>query len=131
MEETIRWEQDRDLFLRLIDRATVMKYVPTTVARHNILDFTKTAGTRTTLSELERRIFELTVLNRAIYLARHSTIRAHARRYNEYPPKRVAKSLASKGHYAEAAYYAREVFRTTPTIKLAGYSGWLTLRALS
>ena len=57
LEETFRWEEDRDLYLRLIDRAAVMKYVPISVGRHNIPDpanaasmTTGAAGVVTTLT---------------------------------------------------------------------------------
>ena len=84
MEETIRWEEDRDVYLRLIDRAAAMKYVPVTVARHNIPDPVKAASMTTALSELERRLSQLTVFDRALSFARHPAIRAHARRAKGY-----------------------------------------------
>jgi glycosyltransferase involved in cell wall biosynthesis len=130
MEETIRWEEDRDLYLRLIDRASVMKYVPITVARHNIPDPTTTASMTTVLSDLERRIFQLAVFNRALHLTRHPAIHVYARRHKGYTLKRIAESLAAAGRYADAAHYARDAFRISPTIKWAGYITWLTLRAI-
>ncbi len=66
MEEAIRWEHDRDLYLRLIDRATVMKYAPITVSRHNIPDPAEATSITTALSYLERLIDQLMVLNRAL-----------------------------------------------------------------
>jgi glycosyltransferase involved in cell wall biosynthesis len=131
MEETIRWEEDRDLYLRLIDQANVMKYAPFTVARHNIPDFTKAESMTTMLSDLERRVFQLTVLNRALYLARHPAIRAHARRHKGYTLKRITQSLATARRYTEAAHYAREALRIGPTAKWAGYTAWVTLRAFA
>jgi glycosyltransferase involved in cell wall biosynthesis len=130
MEETIRWECDHDLYLRLIDRAAVVKYVPVTVARHNIPDPAKAASMTTTLSEIERRVFQLMVYRRAQYLSRHPAIRAHACRHHAYTLKRIAESLAISGRHVEAAYYAREALRTGPTVKWAGYTAWRTLRAL-
>ncbi len=131
MEETVRWEYDRDLYLRLIDRATVMKYAPVTVARHNIPDPAKATSITTSLSDLERRLDQLTVLNRALCLAQHPAIRAHARRHKGYTLKRIAESLATAGRHVEAAYYARDALGTYPTVKWAVYTAWLTLRALA
>ncbi len=130
MEETIRWEEDRDLYLRLIDRATTMKYSPITVARHNIPDPTKMASATTALSDLERRLFQLRVLDRSINLAQQPTIRAYASRHKAYALKRIAESLAASGRHAEAALYAREALSIGPTVRWAAYAGWLTLRAL-
>jgi len=129
MEERIRWEEDRDLYLRILDRATVMKYMPATIARHNIPDPSKTASMTTSLSESERRLFQLTVFKRAQRLCQHPTIRAHAHRHYIYTLKRIAEALANSGRHVDAARYAREALRAGPTAKWAGYTVWLTLRA--
>ncbi len=131
LEETIRWENDHDLYFRLIDRAVVMKYMPITEARHNIPDPVKTASMTTSLSEIERRLFQLMVFMRAEYLCRHPAIRAHARRHHVYTLKRIAESLAIAGRHVEAAFYAREALGTGPTVKWAGYTVWRILRALA
>lgn len=131
MEETIRWEEDRDLYLRLIDRAAVMKYAPITSARHNIPDPAMAASMTTVLSEPERRLFQLMVFERALHFARHPAIRAHARQHKVYTLKRIAESLAIAGRHTAAASYAREALRIDPTVKWAGYTAWLTVRALA
>jgi len=130
MDQSIRWEEDRDLYLRLIDRAIVMKYAPFTVAQHNIPDPAEATSITTILSEMERYLFQLTVFRHAQYLCRHPAIRLHARRHTAYTLKRIAVSLAIAGRHAEAAHYAREALRTGPTAKWAAYTAWLTLRAL-
>ncbi len=129
MDETIRWECDRDLYLRLIDRAAAMRYAPAIVSRHNIPDPAKTANMTTALSELEKRLFQLRVLDRATLFARHPAIRAHARRHKVYALKKIAESLAASGRYTDAAAYAREALGVGPTIKWAGYTAWLALRS--
>ncbi len=130
MDETIRWECDRDLYLRLIDRAAAIKYAGVTVSRHNIPDPAKTANMTTALSELEKRLFQLRVLDRAALFARHPAIRAHGRRHKAYALKKIAESLATSGRLADAATYAREALGAGPTVKWAGYTAWLALRSL-
>jgi hypothetical protein len=78
--ETFRWEEDRDLYLRLIDRAAVMKYVPISVARHNIPDPANPASVTPALSEIERRLLQLMAFSRARHLSRHPAIRAQSSR---------------------------------------------------
>ncbi|HTU53381.1 MAG TPA: glycosyltransferase [Acetobacteraceae bacterium] len=130
MDENIRWEGDRDLYLRLIDRAAAIKYAPVTVSRHNIPDPAKTANMTTAISELEKRLFQLRVLDRAALFARHPAIRAHGRRHKAYALKKIAESLAEAGRAADSAAYAREALGAGPTLKWAGYTAWLTLRSL-
>ena len=130
MEETIRWECDHDLYFRLIDRARTIKYMPVIVARHNIPDPAKAASMTTSLSEIERRFFQLMVFYRAQYLCRHSAIRAHARRHAAFTLKRISETFASTGSQAEAAFYAREALLNGFTIKWALYTAWRVFRAV-
>lgn len=129
MDETIRWECDRDLYLRLIDSAMVVKYVPATVSRHNIPDPAKASNMTTMLSELERRLFQVRVLDRAALFARRGEIRAHGRRHKAYALKKIAEHLDRMGRHREAAFYAREALGAGPTAKWAGYAAWLAARA--
>lgn len=130
MEESIRWECDHDLYLRVIDRATTMKYVPVTVSRHNIPEPSKKSSMTTALSETERRLFQLSVFRRAEYLSRHRLIRSYGRQHRAYTLKRISESLAAAGRHVDAASYAREAFVAGPTFKWAGYTAWRILRAL-
>ena len=128
LDESNVWEHDRDLYLRLIDRAAVMKYVPVTIARHNVPDPNRAVNVTTLFSEFERRLTQLRLLDRAIYLSRHATIRAYARRHKAYTLKRIAKSLVAAGRHTEAAFYAREALGAGPTAKWAAYTAWRMLR---
>ena len=128
LDERTGWEEDRDLYLRLIDRAAVMRYAPVTVARHNVPDPTKRANLTTAHSDFERFLFQLRLLDRAILFSRHAAIRAYGRRHKAHTLKRIAEALAAAGRHAEAAYYARQALGAGPTVKWAGYTAWRTLR---
>jgi glycosyltransferase involved in cell wall biosynthesis len=130
MAEDIRWECDHDLYLRLVDRAALMKFVPVVVSRHNIPDPTKRSSMTTGLTEAERRLFQLSVFRRAQVLARNPMIRSYAQKHTAYTLKRIAESLAEAERYVDAASYAREALRAGPTLKWTGYTAWLTFRAL-
>jgi glycosyltransferase involved in cell wall biosynthesis len=128
LDERNGWEYDRDLYLRLIDRAAVIKYAPVTTARHNVPDAAKTATMTTALSEFERLLSQLRLLDRAIFFSRHAAIRAYGRRHKAYTLKRIAESLAAAGRHTEAAFYAREALGAGPTTKWAAYTAWRTLK---
>ena len=74
-DESIRWEEDRDLFWRLLDRANGLIYSPLFVSRHNVPDKTAAANASTILSELERRVQQLRVFDKACLFASHPAIR--------------------------------------------------------
>lgn len=131
LDENIRWEEDRDLYLRLIDSASIMKYAPVTVARHNIPDPAKRSNLTTAHTEFERRLSQLRLLDRAVIFSRHATIREYGRRHKSYTLKRISELLAADGRHTEAAFYAREALGAGPTIKWAAYTAWRTLRGLA
>jgi glycosyltransferase involved in cell wall biosynthesis len=128
LDERNGWEHDRDLYLRLIDQAGVIKYAPIVVARHNAADPTKAVNLTTMHVEFERLLSQLRLLDRAIYFSRQAAIRAYGRRYKAYTLKRIAESLAAAGRHTEAAFYAREALGAGPTAKWAAFTVWQVLK---
>lgn len=130
MDESIRWECDHDLFLRLIDRAETMLLSTVFVARHNIPDPAGAASMTTSLNEIERRLFQLRVFDKAALFATRPEIRAHGRRYKGYTLKRIVESVAKQKDYKAGAFYAREALGAAPTLKWAAYWAYLAAMAL-
>jgi glycosyltransferase involved in cell wall biosynthesis len=129
MEEGIRWECDRDLFLRLIDRAEVILHHPAVVSRHNIPDPKAGSSMTTSLANLDRWLYQVRVLDRASLFCRHPLIRAHARTHKGYALKRIAEELARAGEWRAAAFHAREALGAQPGFKWLGYTAYCALRA--
>lgn len=127
MDEAIRWVNDHDFYLRLIDRAQVMRYLPVTVARHNIPDPAATNNVTTRIPVLERLLYQIRVFDRAALFALHPGIRAHGRLHKAYALKKIAEALAAAGRKQDAAWYAREALGAGPGVKWAGYTAWLSL----
>jgi hypothetical protein len=129
LDESIRWEYDHDLFLRLIDRAETMLLSSAFVSRHNIPDPANASSITTSMSELGRRFDQLSVFDKASLFAAHQAIRAHGRRHKGYTLKRIAETLASQGQFVAATFYAREALGAAPSLKWAAYWCYLTLVA--
>ena len=51
LDETIRWEGDRDFYLRLVDAADVMLHNPCVSARHNIPDPARSTNMTTAITD--------------------------------------------------------------------------------
>ena len=130
MDEAIRWECDHDLFLRVVDRAKTMLLSPVFVSRHNIPDPARAASMTTSLSEIERRLYQLRVFDRAALFAKQPQIRALGRLHKGYTLKRIAEMLAKQAQNKAAAFYAREALGAAPTLKWAAYWSYLTMLAL-
>ena len=128
-DENNRWEYDRDLYLRAIDRARLIKYSPKIVAQHNVPDPAAASSITTSTPAFERRLFQIRTADRAILFAVHPAIRQHGREQKGSALKKVAESLAGEGKHVEAAYYAREALGVQPGLKWLLYTFWRVLRA--
>lgn len=106
MDEAIRWECDRDLFLRLIDAASGrMLFNPAIVSRHNVPDPTKSANMTTALGQVAKLIQQLRVVDKAALFARHEEVRATGRRHRNWTLQKLAAELSQAGDPAGAAHY--------------------------
>jgi glycosyltransferase involved in cell wall biosynthesis len=116
MDEGIRWECDRDLFLRLIDQAGVMLYQPMVVAYHRVPDPSKAANMTTSLSMLEKRLLQSLVLDRALVRSKHPAVREHARTQKVYALQRMSEEFAVRRDWSDALYFARLAFAGRPSL---------------
>lgn len=125
----LRWEEDRDLYLRLIDRSEMILYSPHFVARHNVPDPRERSNATTAISEMERRLSQLRVFDKASSLAQHREIRSYATQHKAYTLKHLAENLVKSREYEKAIYYARAAWRIAPTMRWTAYTIWLALMA--
>lgn len=130
LDEGIRWEGDRDFYLRLIDAAPSIVFAPHTIARHNIPDPALTANITTATPQLVRLLSQLRVVDKAACLATHPLIRAHGRTHRAYVQAKVAAHLATAGDARGAAAYARAACAGRPRPGAALRAVTTTLRAL-
>jgi hypothetical protein len=80
----------------------------------------------TSLSEVERRLWQLRALDKAALFLRSPALRRHGRRYKGHVLKRIATALAAQGNTAAAAWVARQALGALPTAKWAAYASWLS-----
>ena len=124
IDEAQRYETDRDFYLRAIDRARLIKYLPFTVSRHNIPDPAAKANMSTVDSELSKRLNQLRVFDRAVLFSTRPELRRYAMRQRVYILKHIATEASRLGDFDAALYYAREALTTGFTI------GWLGMTML-
>lgn len=101
-DNTLRYEQDRDFYLRAIDRAQKILYVPRTVSRHNIPDPTRHDSASTLVSDIEKRRFQVALLEKAVRSSRQPAVRTYARRHLGYALRHLATSLYKARRYRAA-----------------------------
>lgn len=130
MDEGIRWECDRDIFLKLIDCSSLILHHPATISYHRVPDPAKALNMTTSLGMVEKRLLQTRVLDRAAIFSKHPQIRAHARKHKAYALKKIARELANKGDWVSARYYAAQGFGAAPGIKWGVYTAYCLIRSL-
>lgn len=118
-DEGQRYEPDRDFYLRAIDQAKLIKYLPFVVSRHNIPDPAAQTNVSTAVSELSKRLYQLRTSDKLVLFGTRPEMRRHQMRYRAYILKHIATEAARAGQFDRASYYAREALMTRFTL------GWL------
>ncbi len=124
LDEGLRYEEDVDFFLRAIDHAGLIKYLPVTVSRHNVPDPATRASLSTRESELAKRLYQLRVCDKAVLFSQRPELRRYAMRRRAYILRHIATEAARSGRFDCAVYYAREALMTKFSL------GWLATTAL-
>jgi hypothetical protein len=87
------------------------------------------AGTSITtgLNPIERRLWQLRVLDKCALGLSNPLLRAHSRLHKVYALKRIAEALARQQAWRTATYYAGQALGARPSLKwglYTAYCGW-------
>lgn len=130
LDESLRYEPDRDLYLRVIDAAVVMKYSAAFVSQHNIPDSTQQDNVSTVVSIVQKRLYQLHLLSKASLLSTHPSVRAYARRNKGYTLKKLAEELLGSNQNLEALHFALQGLGAKPTFRWMIFSVFIALRVV-
>lgn len=125
MDETIRYENDRDIYIRSIDAARVMLYCTRFVSLHNIPDVSKKSNMSTVASMIEKKLYQMRVLDKGISLSRKPEVVRFCCRAKMYELKHAAQILAQARQYRGAAHYARAALGTGFNLRWLAYTLYL------
>jgi len=131
MDETIRYECEWDLYLRVIDAGQTLRYFPQVIARHNVPDQTQRNNASTRVSDLQKILFRINVMDKALLFSNNPQIQRAARRNKTVALKQLAERLAQQGQYRQSLYYATEALIGGLNWKWPFYCIYLGLRALT
>ncbi|WP_083250713.1 glycosyltransferase family 2 protein [Acidihalobacter aeolianus] len=131
MDECIRWEEDRDIFLRLVDSAKLIIFSPHYVSRHNIPKRECALNASTSLNEYRKRQYQLYLFDKSIIQSKQSVIVKYAKKQKGYVLKHIALLCAKNKNYINAAFYAKQALVVLPSIKWLLYTGYLIARSLT
>lgn len=130
MDEGIRYECDRDLYIRSIDAAKHILYNPDFMSRHHIPDPKQSDNMSTMISIFEKKLYQLTVYDKAILLSKRKDVIQFCQKAKSYELKHITEALGKAERPQEAAYYARQALGASPTLKWFVYTVFISLKAL-
>jgi glycosyltransferase involved in cell wall biosynthesis len=126
-DNALRYENDRDFYLRAIDRAQAIVYVPRTVARHNVPNPARRDNMSTLVSDIQKRSQQLVLLEKGRRNSRQEVVRAYARRHHGYTLKHMATLLYRARRYRQARPYAFAALASGFNPKWLAFCAWLGL----
>lgn len=116
MDEGIRWECDRDVYLRVIEAARQIVFVPNVISKHYIPDPKDKSSMTTSASMVQKRLFQVQVLNKTIANTRNETILKHAKASLAYAMRKLALELKDNGRKDSADSFSKaaQAFKYSP-----------------
>jgi glycosyltransferase involved in cell wall biosynthesis len=119
MDETIRYENDRDVYIRSIDAAKVILFSARYISVHNIPDSSKKSNMSTVSTEIDKKLYQLRVYDKGITLCQNTKIVQFCSKAKVYELKHAARILEQNGRYMSAAHFAKSAL-------ICGFNfGWM------
>ncbi len=129
MDESIRYENDRDIYIRSIDAARSILYSSRFMSLHNIPDPSKKTNMSTISSEIDKKLYQLRVYDKGISLSKKPSVVRFCCRAKVYELKRAAEILAKSRQYPSAAHYAKEALLIGFNLRWLAYTLYLIFQA--
>ncbi len=129
-DERLRYEEDRDLLLRAMDAAQRVLYQPAPVGIHHIPDRSRSDNVTTAMSEHDKRLAQLLLLDKALLCSRHPACRRHARQAKGMVLKHLAVQLAQARRPRDAQAYRVQALGLDFSLKWLAYTALGALRTI-
>jgi glycosyltransferase involved in cell wall biosynthesis len=130
MDETIRYENDRDMYIRSLDSARVMLFSTSHISVHNIPDVTKKSNMSTVSSEIEKKLYQMRVYDKGISLSKNNIVIRFCCKAKMYELKHAARILTHYKQYRGAAYYAKAALIDGFNLRWLAYTLYLIVHAM-
>lgn len=107
MDEGIRWECDRDLFLRVVEAAKDLIFIPSVVSKHYVPNATSAPSMTTRASALQKRLFQIQVMQKILSQTQDDTIHTHCEKGLRYAMQKLSTELEASGLHEAATLFNR------------------------
>ncbi len=128
--ESVRYQEDMDLFVRAVDGARHIKYRHQTVSIHNIPDRTRADNASTQLDHNEKAFAETQVAHHLTRCCRSAEARHYANELAGFAYRHLALAASRVKDDHTAFTLAKVAWSWRPTIKWTAYTVFLGFKAL-
>jgi glycosyltransferase involved in cell wall biosynthesis len=129
MDEGIRYENDRDMFIRSVDAANHILFSTKYTSLHNIPDANAKTNLSTVSTEIAKKLYQMRVYDKGIAQCSKPAVIAFCCRGKMYEVKHTAILLARSQQYRSAAFYARSALLGSFNPRWLGYTIYLTIKS--
>lgn len=129
MDEHIRYECDRDIYIRALDASENILYNPAFVSKHHIPDPKKTSNMSTMISIYEKKLFQLRVFEKSILFSKKPELIAYSMWAMGIMLKQIAEALETEKKYDLAYFYAKKALGALPTFKWLSFTLLLFIKS--
>lgn len=130
MDENLRYEPDRDIYLRALDSATKILFDKTFVALHNVPDKNKSNNASTKTNIKQKLLFQLRTAEKGILFSQKEEIIDFCTQRKGYLLKRLVEVLVNEQNFKLANLYAREALGFSFTAKWWLYTKYLSIQGI-
>lgn len=127
MDETIRYENDRDIYIRSLDAAQAILFSTRHMSQHNIPDASKKTNMSTVSSQLDKKLYQMRVYDKGISMSKHRGVQRLCTKAKVFELKHTATILAEQQRFRGAVHYARSALINGFNLRWLGYTLYLVL----
>jgi len=124
MDENLRYEPDRDIYLRALDKASGLIYDTNVVALHNIPDNSKKDNASTLTSNKQKLLFQLRTAEKGILFSEKDEVTSFCIKRKGFILKKLTEILANENNHKLAFLYAKEALAVSFTFKWLLFTKW-------
>ena len=128
--EIVRYHEDLDFFVRLLDVTRDVGFRKQTVSVHNIPDRSLAASASSQLAEDEKHLVNVVVATHLIQSCNDAACRQYAKRMAKDAFRHLASRAWKESRHRRAADYARLAFASNPSFRGAIYAAGVSLSAV-
>lgn len=107
MDEGIRWECDRDIYLRLAEAAGKIIFIPEVISKHYIPNPSDKSSMTTSASMVQKRLFQVQVLQKNIANSQNDIILEKCRKSLSYVNRSLALELVKLDRQKNASIFSK------------------------